>query len=409
MVVGGGYGQIPAILEAKQLNHEVVVVDRNALAPGMSYAHMAFKIDVKDHHSVLKIASKMGIDGIMTMQSDLPVQTVAKVVEALDLHGVSKKTAMACCNKILTRKLLQKHAIPQPRFEVVDTLDSAYIAALEIGLPFIVKPPDSSGSRGVSKVVDMGELLHAYHKGMKYSQYGELLIEEFISGIEKGAQTFSVAGQCIKVLIHNDTLCLPPYMVPTGHSFPATLLPAMKQRIEEICIRTLDALGLQHGPANIDFIVNPKAGPKIIEVGARIGATCLPELVYHHTGVNWVREAVKASLGDDVNLHETTEQPCAATILESPIDGVLKEIFIPDNIYSDPDILDFEVTSNIGDQVLKLTKGTDRIGKLIVAGSSSRSAEMRAEAMKSSILFSIDSDREKIGQTNNLKRELDVL
>lgn len=409
MVVGAGYGQFPAILEAKQLNHEVIVVDRNAMAPGMSLADMAFEIDVKNHHSILKIAREMEIDGIMTMQSDLPVQTVAKVVEALGLPGVSNKTAMTCRNKMLTRKLLEKHAIPQPRFEVVDTPESAYIAALEIGLPLIIKPPDSSGSRGVSKVIEMGELLHAYHKGMKYSQYGELLVEEFIPGIEKGAQTFSSAGQCVKVLIHNDTLCLPPYMVPTGHSFPATLLPDMKQRIEEVCIRTLDALGLQHGPANIDFIIDPKAGPKIIEVGARIGATCLPELVYHHTGINWVREAVNASLGDDVNLHEIAEQPCAATILESPIDGVLKEIFIPDNIYSDPDILDFEVTSKIGDQVLKLTKGTDRIGKLIVAGSSSRSAEMRAEAMKSSILFSIDSDGEKIGRTDNLKRELDVL
>jgi biotin carboxylase len=389
MVVGAGLGQIPAIEEGKKMGLSVIAVDRNPLAPGMNLADIALSIDVVDVENVLLAARKYQIDGIMTMQSDLPVPTVGFVVDALELPGTGLRIANLCSNKILMREHFREYGIPQPNFRVVSSILAAKVAASEIGYPCIFKAPDSSGSRGVRKVSNEGQAEAAFLHAQKYARVQNILIEEFISGIEVGAQGFSLNSKCQTVLVHNDTLSAKPYMIPIGHSFPFVGEKGSHDNIKAISISSVEALGITDGPTNIDIIVDKDGQAKIIEIGARIGATCLPELVEYHTGINWVRAAIESCLGDSVDLHKTKDTPIAAVILESPLDGEFNGYDYSEDSKNELGVCEWEVTAKIGEEVNKLRKGTDRIGKVLATGRDTIDAELNAASFKDSFIFHV--------------------
>lgn len=389
MIIGAGFGQLPAISKAKDMGLYTIAVDRDPNAIGMKYADIALPIDVIDIPNIIKAAKIYKIDGVMTMQSDLPVPSVGATIDALGLPGVRYQVSKCCTNKIETRLALAAMDVPQPRFHIAADLEEARVGVQKMDLPCVVKAPDSSGSRGVTRVSSLDDTKSAFAEAKKYSRDGRILVEEFISGLEIGAQAFSVNGICEKVLVHNDTLSPPPYMIPTGHSFPSDLPTEKMKIVQAACAASVEALGIQSGPSNIDLILTADNEPRIIEIGARIGATCLPELVEIHTGIQWVHESIRACLGEAVNLESKVDRATAALILESPGDGIFTGYTAPPGIDDDKEVVKWEVTVEPGEEVNVLRKGTDRIGKIVTVADTLKAAESKAIEMKRRFEFRI--------------------
>lgn len=389
LILGAGFGQMPAILAAKEMGIEAIVADMNPAAVGAPVADHFYEVNTIDKEAVLEIAKKHNINGLMTMQSDIAVPTVGFVNDALGLNGVSLEVANFCSNKTETRKRLDGKTTAQPAFRVTTTLQEAEAAVGEIGFPCVIKAPDSSGSRGVTKIDTLAELETAFAEAVKYSRVGTIIVEEFVDGLEFGAQTFSEGGKCVSVLLHTDTMSPPPYMIPVGHSFPFTMLSEQEQKIAIEDIKAaVEALGIYEGPANVDLILDKHTNKvKVIEIGARIGATCLPELVEYHTGINWVKATIKNCMGEKADLTPIKSQPVAAVILESPADGTY--IGCENMPAIGGDVLEFEITVAEGDKVSKLRKGTDRIGKIVTLGKDVQEAEQNAEKLKQQLKFTI--------------------
>jgi biotin carboxylase len=230
----------------------------------------------------------------------------------------------------------------------------------------------------------------AFIEALSYSRGKEILVEEYIEGLEFGAQTFSVDGECKVVLLHNDILSPPPHMIPVGHSFPFKYLNKTERDLAVSDIqKAVLALGIKNGPSNVDLILDKKDNRiKIIEIGARIGATCLPELVQYYTGIDWVAASIKSAMGEVPDLEINKEQAVAAFILESPKDGKLVSFEIPESDL--PGLLELEITATQGEVVSRLRKGTDRIGKVICKGVSADDAENRVLTTLQRFNFVID-------------------
>ena len=218
----------------------------------MRLADESHELDIIDVPAVVDLARRCGIDGVLTLQSDIGVPTVGAVVDALGLSGVGEVVARRCSNKIESRRCFQRAKVPQPAFAIAATIEEVKRAAASIGYPCVVKAPASSGSRGVVKIRCESEVAQACAEARRYAPDGELLVEEFISGDELGAQSFSFAGECRLVLPHNDTLSNPPYMVPVGHSFPVRLDERQTEAVRQAVEDCVQALGIGIGPANID-------------------------------------------------------------------------------------------------------------------------------------------------------------
>lgn len=86
---------------------------------------------------------------------------------------------LRCTNKIYLFERLTANRIPVPRTQVVYRDDPQGLATLEesLGFPMILKIPDGSFSRGMSKVANPGELLQAAQELFKQSVL--ILAQEF--------------------------------------------------------------------------------------------------------------------------------------------------------------------------------------------------------------------------------------
>jgi biotin carboxylase len=375
LVVGAGKGQLPIIKFAKELGIWVLSVDRDLNAPGASISDQFECIDIIDKEAILIFSKNNNIDGIMTYQSDIGVPTVGYVSDKLNLSNVSFETAELASNKILSRKRFAKFGVSQPKFSITSDLNETEKACDYIGYPCVVKAADSSGSRGVTIVKNRSEIAKAYKDAKEVSRIREILVEEFINGYEIGAQAFSRKGQQTIVFLHNDTFQVENCLVPTGHSMPIkTLDKNIQPIVQKEIINALLALNITTGPANVDLIIKDNKA-YIIEIGARAGATCLPELVFHHSQINWEKISIESSIGLVPELKVLSTRPIAVSILYSNSNGYFDGYQIDESKFNKLQVLDFEIEIDKGVWVNKLSKGTDRIGKVICSGSSVIEAE----------------------------------
>jgi len=140
----------------------------------------------------------------------------------------------------------------------------------------------------------------------------------------------------------------------------------------------VETLGIQNGPSNVDLIIDKKTNHvKIIEIGARIGATCLPELVEYFTGIDWVKATINSALGENPDLRVKTKKPVAALVLQAPSDGIFQSYYLMEPI-DKYRVVEYEVTAKEGEEVSVLRKGTDRIGKVVCFGDTAKDAETNA-------------------------------
>lgn len=391
LIVGAGFGQVPAIKKAKELGLTVISIDKNPNAVGMSMADFSYDIDFVDKEKSLEIAKKHCVNGVMTMQSDLPVPTIGYINDKLGLQGASFEVANICSNKMETRKRLKIKNTLQPIFKIVADREEAKMACEEIGFPCVIKAPDSSGSRGITKVTAENEISNAVSEAFKHSRKAQIIVEEYIKGLEFGAQTFSVDGTCKLVLLHSDVLSPPPYMIPIGHSLPFLRLSDKETNIAiEDIKQAINVLGIKNGPANVDFILDEKTRRiKILEVGVRMGATCLPELIQYHTGIDWVEQTILNSISEETNLEILYNIPVSAFIIEASKDGILENYEFPEAYLQNQNLLEYEITVSKGESVCRLRKGTDRIGKVIYKGDTVSESEKQCVNFLKNIILDI--------------------
>jgi biotin carboxylase len=391
LIVGASAGQLPAILVAQRLGLRTVVVDRDPAAVGMPLADHPHAIDLLDVDAVCDLARHYGVSGALTIQSDIGVPTVGAVVDALKLRGAGRAVAAICSHKVHMRRALAAAEVPQPRFRVAGNVDEALESAADVGFPCVIKAPASSGSRGVVRASTPGEVPAAFAAAREVAGAVPVLVEEFVEGVEVGAQCMSVGGECRMVVIHDDELSPPPFMIPVAHAYPSAQPAAVRTRTEAVIRSAVEALGIGDGPSNVDVIIDRSGVPRIIEIGARMGATCLPELTTYHTGVDWVETAVRIATGETPSLPaQHLNRACAAFILEAPMDGILRAASPPAWSSMPEHVLEWEVTAKVGQRVSRLRKGTDRIGKVIVSGLSGEDALDRARAMRQGFRFIVE-------------------
>ncbi|MBL7086352.1 MAG: hypothetical protein ISS28_04565, partial [Candidatus Cloacimonetes bacterium] len=116
MILGAGYNQLPAIKKAVELGLYVITVDYLPDNIGHKYSHRYVNCSTTDRECVLKYATELKIDGIMTLASDVATTTVAYVAEKLGINGSGYEIAKIMSNKSLFRSFQKKNKLAHPGF-----------------------------------------------------------------------------------------------------------------------------------------------------------------------------------------------------------------------------------------------------------------------------------------------------
>lgn len=377
MILGASILQLPAIEKAKEMGLDVIVVDMNPEAVGFNVCDIEKEIiSTIDISAVISAAKKHKIDGIMTLATDMPMRTVAAVAKEMNLIGIDEETALKATNKAEMRKALELNNVPIPKFFVVRNKDEYKEAVKQFTVPFIVKPADSSGSRGIYEVKDLTnqELINeAYDYCRPFSKIGDVVVEEYMDGPEVSVETLTVDGLCHVIQITDKLTTGAPHYVEMGHSQPTQFCKEISDKIADVAKAANKAIGITNGPSHTEIIVTSD-GPKIVELGARLGGDNITtHLVPLSTGVNMVECCINIALGIKPNLEPKWEKGSAIRYFEQH-EGIIKKITGIDEAKQMTGIKQISIVHGVGEKITEVMSSGERMGFVIASGNTAVNA-----------------------------------
>lgn len=303
LLLGGSTQQLPAITLARQQGVRTVLCDYLPDNPGRLVADVFHPVSTTDKEAVLHIARLEHIDGVVAYASDPAAETAAFVSEQLGLPGNSLASVTLLSRKHLFREFLTTHGFPCPPFASSDSCGKLGEEILNLPFPIMVKPDDSSGSKGVTKLSDPAGFEAAFEDAKRFSRNGIVVAESFLrkSGSLIGGDAFVVDGKIAFAFLgdqFNDPDGNP--FVPAGMVFPTALSPDRQTLLLEMLDRLLGESGFRTGAINIEAIFDEAGTPFFIEIGPRNGGNGIPLLADHATGCSMVALTLEAALGRPV-------------------------------------------------------------------------------------------------------------
>lgn len=286
-----------------------------------------FNLDFNNIKNTYKFLKEQNINFLYISQSDVGITSIAKLNKLLDLPGIELPIAKRLTNKYEIRKILKKNGFFQPEFFYAKK-NNLNQKKIKVG-NFLIKPIDSSGSRGIYDIDKKTNMLKLFKKSLKFSKSKKIIIEKKINGLEFGAQTFSIKGECKKVILHEDIMSLHNSKIPVGHIMPAKIFQSKeKKNIIEDIKKAINLLGVKNGPCNVDCIYTGDKKLFILEVSPRIGATCLPNMLKIFTEVDWDINTIKLFNGMRIKSIKEKKINVMSRVFECQTNGYVKNIKI---------------------------------------------------------------------------------
>ena len=333
LLLGGSAQQIVAIKAAKEMGYYTVLCDYLTDNPGQKYADKFYLVSTIDKEAVLEVAKQEQVDGVLAYASDPAAPTAAYVAEKMGLPGNPYDSVEILCNKDLFRKFLKENGFCTPEAKGYSNVEEAYedLKAGKFEFSVIVKPVDSSGSKGVKVLKKEDDYIQVLEKAFSFSRCKRILIEEYIEKRHPyiiGGDIFVLDGKVILwglLNCHRDNTVNP--LVPVGKSYPLVLEDNDLINVKDVLEKLVDKLEIKNGAMNVELIVDKKEKVFLIDVGPRSGGNMIPDLLSDIFGISIPEISVKVAMGEKVDCVLKQSQPYSATHnLHSNQNGVYQNI-----------------------------------------------------------------------------------
>ena len=371
MLLGGLRYLLPVIEAAHKLGIYVITCDYLPDNIAHKYSDEYRNVSIVDKEAVLAVARELQIDGIMSFAVDPGVVTAAYVQEKMGLPGNPYESVCILQNKDRFRNFLTKHGFNVPKAKGFSSIAEALAEAYWYPWPAIVKPTDSAGSKGVTKVNRLEDLEPALKVAFEHSLSGRVIVEEFIEkqGCSSDSDCFSVDGQLKFVSFSAqrfDENAPNPY-TPSAYSWPSTFTKEQEAELTSEVQRLLTLLGMRTSIYNIETRIGVNGKPYIMEVSPRGGGNRLAEMVRFATGVDLITNAVRAAVGEEVVSVEQKpyDGHWAEIVLHSQKDGRFVALDIDDEFYQ-THVKQVDLWVKENEKVNAFKGANDAIGTLVL-------------------------------------------
>lgn len=331
LLLGGGPQQIIAINTAKRLGYYTIICDYLPDNPGQFVADKYYPVSTTDINVVYEIAKSESIDGIIAYASDPAAPTAAYIAEQLNLPGNSYNTVNTACNKGLFRNFLKDNGFNVPHHQEYSDINTAVDLIDNLEFPVVIKPVDSSGSKGVTVVRDKSSAKKAILFAFDRSRSRNIIIEKYIERKHKhiiGGDIFVMNGKIVVWGLMNcyrDERVNP--LVPVGKSYPVELNEQDLDRAKSTLQDMVDKLHFESGPMNVELMIDANDDVWLIDIGPRAGGNMIPDLMQMIFGVDLVEMSVRLAMGDkpDIKIRGSGEYYATHNI-HSVKDGRFKRV-----------------------------------------------------------------------------------
>lgn len=343
LLLGGSAQQLVAIRAAKELGFYTVLCDYLQDNPGQYEADIFYQVSTTDVDAVYEVAKKEKVDGILAYASDPAALPAAIVCERLGLKTNPSKSVEVLGLKHPWREFLKNNGFACPKattFSPTIYIDEFKNLVQDFKFPIVIKPTDSSGSKGVTVLDNLDDIAKAIDWADFYSRNKVLIVEEFISrGFPHviGGDIFVWEG---KIVLYGEMACLRDLenspLIPIGEKKPSGLNNNQIERIHSELQRVIDSLGIRFGQMNIEILLDTEDNVHFLELGPRAGGNMIPVQLSDAFGIDLIRANVQAAMGikpDFLNEPVVAKDGCFMHyVLHSYKDGTFRGINVNKDI-----------------------------------------------------------------------------
>ena len=372
MLLGGLRYLLPVIEEAHKMGVYVITADYLPNNIAHRYSDEYCNVSIIDKDAVLKAAQSLEIDGILSHAVDPGVVSAAYVAEKMGLpFQCSYKAACILQDKSLFRKFLAENGFNCPKAKGYNNIEDALRDVDCFNWPVIVKPVDSAGSKGVTKVENKEALRSAIETAMCASLSKHFVIEDFLDkvGAQSSADVFTVDGKLVYPAYSDqlfDSDAANPY-TPAIEIWPASMEQKFQNDLTEQLQRLFTLLNVKSGIYNVESRVCSDGKAYIMEVSPRGGGNRIAELQDMATGQSLIRNEIKKALNKPL---ENISSPkydgvWCNYILHSSSEGTLVSVDI-DSEFQKKYVRDIGLIVKPGDRILPFTGANTSLGTLFL-------------------------------------------
>ncbi len=324
LIVGGGVNQMPLIYAAKESGYYVIVVDQaGEKCPGYNIGDRFYNVSTQDEKAILEVAMKEGIDGIIS-NSEASMLIVNIIAAKLNLIGNSIDGIKSILSKSKFRDLQRRAGVYAPAHYEVTTAKDTMSVAERLKYPIIIKPCESSASRGCRKVEQFAQkdIEEAFQVCEHHSRNKKVVIEEWVTmpSLQTIEGDIFVFGDTIlwDGLFYTTRAAWAP-MVPMTYTAPLLIDNTKLNSIKSTISQILNAAGIRFGEFNIEGFFTESDEFFVIEINARQGGNFLPGFLHRFTGIDYNRLLVTTCVNDDYywNTVLTSEHHSRFAVLHS--------------------------------------------------------------------------------------------
>lgn len=334
LLLGGSAQQLVAIKAAKDMGYYTIVCDYLSDNPGQYIADKYYNVSTTDVESVYNVALNERVDGILAYASDPAALPAAIVADRLGLPTNPPESVAILGVKHKFRKFLSDNGFPCPKvctFHPNEEIDRIKESIKDFSFPIVVKPTDSSGSKGVTMLNDLRDLHTAIEWANSYSRNKILIIEEFIvRGFPYviGGDIFVSDG---KIVMLGAMSCLRDNagdgLIPLGEKKPSGLNQTQIDNIRETLQQVITTLSIKSGEMNIEILLDKDDKVFILELGPRAGGNMIPIQLSDAFAVDLVKANVAVAMGETMTLDLDEQQGCFMHyVLHSYTEGLFASV-----------------------------------------------------------------------------------
>lgn len=373
MLLGGIRYLLPAIEAAHKHGYYVITVDYLPDNIAHQYSDEYHNVSIIDKDAVLQLAQELQIDGILSFAVDPGVVTAAYVAEKMGLpFTCSYEAACILQDKARFRQFLADNGFNVPTAKGYSNAEEALQDINLFHWPVIVKPVDSAGSKGVSRVDNPKNLKQAINHALASSHSGHFIIEDFLEkkGLSCGSESFAVDGKLLYNGFYDqyfDNEAENPY-TPSAECWPTSKDEKYLSEIRSELQRLFSLLHVRTGLFNVEWRVCTDGKCYLMEVSPRAGGNRLAEMLKIAADVDIIDAEVQKAMGEPItaNIHEPNYNGYYVIyVLHSHHHGVFKEFYL-DKDFEHDYVIEKEIRVKKGQTISSFSGANNAIGTLFI-------------------------------------------
>ena len=408
MLLGGIRYLLPVIETAHKMGVYVITADYLPDNIAHKYSDEYVNVSIIDREAVLKVAQEKKIDGIMSFGVDPGVVTAAYVADRMGLPYPPLESCEILQNKDKFRDFLQANGFNCPWHRSFATAEEAmefFRSTLRptptptptstpaptptstptptptpyTYFPCIVKPVDSAGSKGCSRVDRFEDLAQAVEYARSESHNGRIIIEQFLEKVGPSSDTdcFTIDDELVFASFncqHFDATAPNPY-APAGFSWPSVLPASVQSELRSELQRLMKLLHMGSWIYNVESRLASDGKPYIMEVSPRGGGNRLSEMLKFACGQDLIANNIRVALGEKpVPMADPVyDGTWAEVVVHSNKTGEFQGLEIADDF--EGEVIQLDLWAKPGDRVSEFTGANQTIGTLVLKFSSHEKAE----------------------------------